>query len=52
MARPIKETPILSGKDAERFVWNMYHVKKYPDSFRHEMERVYRKYQKMADFDL
>ena len=52
MARPIKETPILSGKDAERFVWNMYHVEKVPDSFRQEMERVYQKYKKMANFDL
>lgn len=52
MARPIKETPILSGKDAERFVWNMYHVEKVPESFRQEMERVYQKYKKMANFDL
>ena len=52
MARPIKETPILSGKDAERFVWNMNHVEKFPESFRQEMERVYQKYKKMANFDL
>ncbi len=25
MARPIKETPILTGIDAERFRWHMSH---------------------------
>ena len=25
MARPIKETPVLKGKDAERFRYNMEH---------------------------
>lgn len=25
MARPIKETPVLSGKDADNFVWNLEH---------------------------
>ena len=25
MARPIKETPVLTGKDAERFRWHMSH---------------------------
>ena len=25
MARPIKETPVLTGKDAERFRWHMDH---------------------------
>ena len=28
MARPIAETPILYGEDAERFMYNMRHVKK------------------------
>jgi hypothetical protein len=27
MARPIKETPVLSGKDAERFFQKMENVK-------------------------
>jgi len=25
MARPIKETPMLSGKDAEQFLWHLEH---------------------------
>jgi hypothetical protein len=25
MARPIKDTPVLTGKDAERFRWHMEH---------------------------
>ena len=30
MARPIAETPILFGKDAERFLYNMQHVQPLP----------------------
>lgn len=34
MARPIKETPILFGKDAERFLKEMKEVKKAsPEDF-------------------
>jgi hypothetical protein len=32
MARPIKETPILSGKDAERFLAAMERAKTHKES--------------------
>ena len=49
MARPIKEAPILSGKDAERFVWNMYNAKKFSKSYLQRMERAYQKLKRMED---
>ena len=42
MARPIKETPTLKGKDAERFLRLMDEVK--PVS-REEMERIRKDYE-------
>ncbi len=39
MARPIRETPILMGKDAERFVKEMKRV----ESLTHEQRRANRK---------
>ena len=50
MARPIKETPILKGKDAERFLRLMDGMK--PAS-KEELERVKKNYEYMmsiADF--
>lgn len=52
MARPIKETPVLSGKDAERFVSNMYNIKPVSDSYKREMDKAYNKFKKIATFDL
>lgn len=52
MARPIKETPILNGKDAERFVSNMYNIKPVSDSYKREMDKAYNKFKKIATFDL
>jgi hypothetical protein len=42
MARPIKETPILEGKDATQFLNNMQNVQK---SSKSEMERIQKSYQ-------
>ena len=50
MARPIKETPILKGKDAERFLRLMEEAK--PVS-KEELERIRKNYEEMmsiADF--
>ena len=50
MARPIKETPILKGKDAERFLRLMDEME--PVS-KEELERIKRNYQQLmsiADF--
>lgn len=52
MARTIKETPVLSGKDAERFVENMYNAKPVSDSYKREMDKVYNKFKRMATFNL
>ena len=42
MARPIKETPILTRKDAERFVKRMNEKRTVSDK---EIERVKKKYE-------
>lgn len=41
MARPIKETPVLRGKDAENFLWHMEHPTSIPQE---EKDRAYRDY--------
>ena len=42
MARPIRETPILMGKDAERFVKEMKRVESLtPDQRRANREKLY-----------
>ena len=42
MARPIRETPILMGKDAERFFKEMKRVKSLtPDQRRANREKLY-----------
>ena len=46
MARPIKETPILTGKDAERFVSKMQSVENLS-----EEERAANKKRLMADYE-
>ncbi len=42
MARPIKETPILKGKDAERFVKRMNETRAVSDT---EIRRVKKNYE-------
>lgn len=42
MARPIKETPILYGKDAERFIERMNHPRKVSSE---ERERIRENYE-------
>lgn len=42
MARPIKETPILFGKDARRFEERMKNPPKESDSVRQRREANYR----------
>lgn len=37
MARPIKDTPILTGKDAKQFRWHMNHLSPVSNE---EKERV------------
>lgn len=50
MARPIKETPILYGKDAERFVRDMKNVKPASEEERKRVRASYEKIKKLATF--
>ena len=50
MARPIKETPILYGKDAERFVRDMKNVKPASEEERKRVRTSYEKIKKIATF--
>ena len=50
MARPIKETPILYGKDAERFLYEMENVKPASDAEKKRVRASYEKIKKLATF--
>ncbi|MCI4624941.1 MAG: hypothetical protein L3V56_03170 [Candidatus Magnetoovum sp. WYHC-5] len=52
MAKPIKETPILRGKDAKRFCERLSNVEKQkmPQSEYEKLMANYNKIQKQADF--
>lgn len=50
MARPIKETPILYGKDAERFVRQMENVKPASEEEKKQVRASYEKVKKWATF--
>ena len=50
MARPIKETPILYGKDAERFIHEMENVKPATEEEKKRVRASYEKIKKLATF--
>ena len=41
MARPIKDTPVLTGKDAERFRWHMEHPTPVSEEFKRKCWEAY-----------
>ncbi|OAV67262.1 hypothetical protein Barb4_02534 [Bacteroidales bacterium Barb4] len=41
MARPIKETPVLTGEDARRFEEHMKNLKPVSKEFRESLEKSY-----------
>ena len=41
MARLIKDTPVLKGKDAERFRWHMEHPTPVSEKFKEEAKKAY-----------
>lgn len=53
MAKPIKETPILTGRDAVNFFNNMEKAKteKVPDSVRQRMKSNYLKLKAIQTFE-
>ncbi|MDR2564248.1 MAG: hypothetical protein LBC98_09975 [Prevotellaceae bacterium] len=52
MARPIKDTPILSAEEWERLEWEMEHVKPISDEERDEQRKAYELLQSIATFPL
>lgn len=48
MARPIKETPVLTGKDAERFEQRLKSVKPVSAEERDRIKRSYNLFKKIA----
>jgi hypothetical protein len=52
MARPIKETPVLYGKDARLFERRMKEYKPVSSERKQEMEKNYEIFKKIAQFHL
>ncbi len=52
MARPIKETPVITGKDAERFEERMRHPKPESPETLEYAKKVYEQFRAIARFDL
>jgi hypothetical protein len=50
MARPIKDTPILKGKDAKRFREAMGNVQPMPKERLEEIQKSYEFMKKIANF--
>ncbi len=50
MARPIKETPVVTGKDAERFAEKMAHLKPESKEEKEAAKKVYEKFKAIAAF--
>ena len=50
MARPIAETPILYGEDAERLMYNMRHVKKISQEEKNSHRKAYEWLKSIATF--
>lgn len=50
MAKPIKETPVLFGKDAERFIQSIKNVKPASEEERKRVKDAYEKLKSIATF--
>ena len=50
MARPIKETPVITGKDAKRFAEKMALLKPESKEEKEAAKRVYEKFKAIAAF--
>jgi len=50
MAKPIKETPVLTGKDAERFAYAVAHPRPVSREEVLRAQAVYERLSKHADF--
>lgn len=52
MARPIKETPVLKGKDAERFVERMANVGRASAQEIEEAKKAYEAFKAISTFPM
>ncbi len=50
MARPIKETPVLFGEDAKRFLDSIKNVKSASEKEKKRVREAYEKLKKIATF--
>jgi hypothetical protein len=50
MARPIKETPIIKGKDARRFSAKIANPVRISQEEREKMEKIYQEVVKISKF--
>ncbi|MBD8039341.1 hypothetical protein H9625_02550 [Phocaeicola sp. Sa1CVN1] len=50
MARPIKETPVVAGKDAKRFVEKIAHLKPESKEEREAAKKIYAKFKAQYTF--
>ena len=51
MARPIEETPVLTGEDARRFMQRMQENKKVSSEEYQRMMSIYERYEKIAEME-
>ena len=52
MARPSAETPILCGEDAERFLYNMQHVRPASAEKKERIKQAYEWMKSIATFPM
>ena len=52
MARPIKETPVLKGKDVERFKYNLEHTTPVSAEEVTKARETYEKFKRITTFVL
>ena len=50
MARPIKETPVVTGKDAKRFAEKMARLKPESKEEKKKKKKVYEKFKAISAF--
>ncbi len=51
MARPIKDTPVLTGKDAERFAERLANIKPESEEVKRRGKEAYEALKAIASFD-
>lgn len=52
MAKPIKETPVLSGKDSKRFTAKMVAIKPESNEEKQKAKEVFEQFKSIANFAL